>query len=123
MGEITGDKDTAAPPVEPPWSSFSAAVDSMDGSAVVVVRGELDMDTAPELGRVLEPLITHGPKEIVLDFSEVSFLDSSGIATLIANQNRLREQGRSLSIHDPLPQVLRVLTVTALTEFLGVDVS
>jgi anti-sigma B factor antagonist len=100
---------------------FSVAVESMNGNAVVVLAGELDMDTAPQLIRILEPLVEKGPTEIVLDFSGVTFVDSSGIAVLVGSQNQLSEQGRRIRVRAPRPQALRVFEVTGLTGFMGSD--
>lgn len=106
------------------WSStpFSAALQSLDGSAVIVLIGELDMDTVPELAGVLDPLVENGPSEVVLDFSGLSFIDSSGIAILVGAQNRLRDQGRRLVVRSPRSQAVRVLEITGLSGFVGVEV-
>jgi anti-sigma B factor antagonist len=100
---------------------FSAALQSLDGNAVVVLAGELDMDTAPQLVRVLDPLLEAGPAEIVLDFSGVTFIDSSGIAALVGAQNKLQGQQRYLRVQAPRPQALRVFEVTGLSGFVHSD--
>jgi anti-anti-sigma factor len=100
---------------------FSAALQSLDGNAVVVLVGELDMDTAPQLVRVLDPLLEAGPAEIVLDFSGVTFIDSSGIAVLVGAQNHLDAQERHLRVQAPRPQALRVFEITGLSGFMHSD--
>ena len=102
-------------------NSFSANVVSNNGSSAVVLLGELDMDTTPILANVLEPFINEGPEEISLDLSGLSFIDSSGIATLISVQKQLVERGRRLSLHSPRPLVVKVLEVTDLIDFLNVE--
>ena len=60
--------------------------------------GELDMDAAPKLRVALDPLIAGGPEEIILNLSALTFIDSSGIAALVAAQNDLvARDGGSLS--------------------------
>jgi anti-anti-sigma factor len=100
---------------------FSAALQSLDGKAVMVLIGELDMDTVPELTRALDPLVENGPSEIVLDFSALSFIDSSGIAALVGFQRRLDEQSRHLVVRSPQTQALRVFEITGLLGFTDVD--
>jgi anti-sigma B factor antagonist len=108
--------------MEPPTDSFSATVSDFGGEAVVVVVGELDMATAPELARVLEPLLADGPTEIIVDFSGVSFMDSSGLAAMVRFQERLRERSRYLTVRSARPQALRVFQVIGLMEFLRVNI-
>jgi anti-sigma B factor antagonist len=111
---------------EPPDMSssaeiFSAAVGAGDDS-VVALAGELDMATAPELAGVLDAMVEEGPLEVVLDFSGLSFIDSSGIAVLVAIQHRLNELGRTLSIRAARPAAVRVFEIAGLVDFLHVHV-
>jgi anti-sigma B factor antagonist len=103
------------------WGAFSATVVELEGDALVVVAGELDMATAPELGRTLDPLLAGSSSGLVLDFSRLTFLDSSGIAVLIDAQQRLAPGGRQLSIRSAPASAMRVFEITGLVEFLQVD--
>jgi anti-anti-sigma factor len=101
---------------------FSAKVVGLDDDAVVVLTGELDMASAPELTKVLGQVITDGPQEIVLDFSGLSFIDSSGIAALVDAQHRLGDQKRRLSIHGARRGAVRVFEIAGLVDFLHVQI-
>lgn len=61
--------------------AFECRVLHSDGTGAAVVRGELDMQTAPELQRVLEDLVRTGHGDISVDCSGLTFIDSSGLAT------------------------------------------
>jgi anti-anti-sigma factor len=100
---------------------FSAKVLGLDDDTVVFVTGELDMATAPELTGVLGKIIEHGPQEVVLDFSGLSFIDSSGMAALVDSQQRLSEQKRRLSIHGAQRGTVRVFEIAGLVDFLHVQ--
>jgi anti-sigma B factor antagonist len=100
---------------------FSAKVVGLDDDAAVFLSGELDMATAPDLTAALDPVIAHGPREVVLDLSELSFVDSSGIAALVEAQHRLGEQERRLSIHGAQRGAVRVFEIAGLTDFLHVQ--
>jgi anti-sigma B factor antagonist len=119
---LAGDRREPGLIDDSPSIPFSAALQSLDGSAVFVVVGELDMDTVPELIRVIDPLVEDGPSEVVLDFSGLSFIDSSGIAALVRAQNRLHEQSRRLVVRSPQSQAVRVLEVVGLSGFIGIEV-
>jgi anti-sigma B factor antagonist len=103
-----------------PSNSFSANLVLLETGFVVVLVGELDLDTAPRLSRVLDPLVKEGPTEIVIDLSELAFIDSSGIAALVAAQQNLAEHGRRLSLVSPKPFTRKLLEIVGLVEFLGV---
>jgi anti-sigma B factor antagonist len=101
---------------------FSASLVHLDGNALIALVGELDMATVPDLSSALKALVEDGPPELVLDLSGLSFIDSSGLAVLMKTQQRLREQGRTLSITSPRPNALRVFEISGLMEVLNVAV-
>jgi anti-sigma B factor antagonist len=109
--------------MNPPIPSFSATVAAVDGNVIVELLGEVDMDSAPDLASALEELTEGGPPEIILDFSNLDFLDSSGIAVLVAAQQRLILRGRHLSVRYPNAVVTKVFEVTDLLEYLHVGTS
>jgi anti-anti-sigma factor len=74
--------------------------------------GELDMATADDLSQVLRDASTnHGGDPIVLDFSGVSFMDSSGLRALLEAAGLLNGNG-SMVILNPPAQVRRVLDIS-----------
>lgn len=83
--------------------------------ATVLVRGEIDVATAPQLRELLHDLVQGGAKEIVLDCQELGFLDSSGIGLLVATRKRLGDDGQ-LVIDSPPSHVRKVLELTGVTE-------
>ncbi|WP_329399854.1 STAS domain-containing protein [Streptomyces melanogenes] len=60
------------------------------GWAVVCVRGELDLVTAPQVRRVVHEAVAAGRHDLVLDLSGVVFCDSSGVGVLIATRRLIR---------------------------------
>jgi anti-anti-sigma factor len=88
---------------------FAVSVgDSGQGRRVVTVRGELDLATADRLWAELEPLL-HAQAVIVLDGSEITFLDSSGLRVLLQAGNRASSDGAAFRLVAPQPAVQRVL--------------
>jgi anti-sigma B factor antagonist len=100
--------------------TFSAKIIGLDGDSLVVLAGELDMATAPELAGVLDQIVARGPCDVALDFSGLSFIDSSGIAVLVEAQHRLVAEGRALSIRAPRRSARRVFEIAGLLDFLHV---
>jgi anti-sigma B factor antagonist len=83
--------------------------------ASVVVGGEVDMATAPQLRDALMTLVEAGVSRIVLDCRGLDFLDSSGIGVLIAVRKRLGDDG-VLTLEAPPAHVRKVLELTGVSE-------
>ena len=69
-----------------------------DKHLTVALRGEIDHHSAKDIMRVLGNKIDlYLPRVCVLDFREVTFMDSSGIAIVISCVRRMRQLARSFS--------------------------
>ena len=86
-----------------------------DDGASVIVRGEVDMATAPQLRDTLLALVDGGASRVTLDCRGLDFLDSSGIGVLIAVRKRLGDDG-SLTLEAPPAHVRKVLELTGVSE-------
>jgi len=101
--------------------NFSTEVNATDEATVIQVRGEIDLATVGRLRDVIEPHM--GPKQtIILDLSEVEFMDSSCLNVLVQARGRLTENGGSLILRNPSRAAHRVLTVAGATDLLETDV-
>lgn len=81
---------------------------------IMSIDGEIDLLTAPTLrDRLMKP-IDEGVTQLVVDMSNVSFLDSSGLGVLVAAHKRLRERDGRLVIVATARPVLSVLNLTGL---------
>ncbi len=88
-------------------------------TAAVMIRGEVDMATAPQLRELLDHLVDVGSRRIVLDCRGLDFLDSAGIGVLVATRNRLGDEGE-LVLDSPGPHVRKVLEITGVVSRLSV---
>ena len=89
-----------------------------DGDTVIV-RGEIDMATAPELRDLLNELVDGGSTRILLDCRGLDFLDSSGIGVLVAIRKRLGEDG-ALTLEAPPAHVRKVLDLTGVSAHVAI---
>ena len=69
-----------------------------DGSVVLRVAGEVDMATAPELEAHVRKALDRDEPTVLVDLTEVTFIDSSGIAALTGLHRQLEERRRRLTI-------------------------
>ena len=88
------------------------------GCTVVRVAGELDMDTRPALQEALQGLVDDGVRQVVLDVTDVSFMDSSGLGLLVDVLKLLRDRGGRLCLASIQGPVRNVLTLSALDQVL-----
>ena len=72
-----------------------------DGRHVVEPRGDIDLATARELGTVLREEVQECPEELVVDLSETTHLDSTGVAVLLNAQRRLTRAGSRFAVVAP----------------------
>jgi len=95
----------------------SYRVEREQSCAVVVATGEIDLHTAPGLRRALAVAVALSG-HVVVDLTEVSFMDSTGLAVV------LRARGRggqpSVSLVQPPRMLRRVLHLTGLSDVLPV---
>jgi anti-sigma B factor antagonist len=93
------------------------STERQDDVAVVAVSGEIDLGTAGQLRDYLaECLSTEGLRDIVLDLSGVTFMDSTGLQVLISTQRRLEAQGGRLRLVGLRSGVAKILRVTGLDQ-------
>jgi anti-sigma B factor antagonist len=90
---------------------------------VVVLRGELDFDEAPTFGRVLEELLAEGEHEVVVDLSDLTFIDSSGISVLVGAARAAAAEQGTLVVAAPRRQVQRVFDIVSLSDLVAVEPS
>jgi anti-anti-sigma factor len=88
---------------------FDVALHVREGEAVVAVRGEVDLVTAGMLQAVVEKVADAGHR-LVLDLGGVTFLDSAGLAVLIAAHQRLeRDRQPAVELRAAPTQVRQVV--------------
>ena len=86
-----------------------------DDLAVLVVGGEIDYETSPELRERIAASIDGGGRRLVLDLSAVTFVDSTGIGVLAGAATRLDEVGGgSPAVVCRHPNVLQILEITGI---------
>jgi anti-anti-sigma factor len=106
---------TTPPTVGGPPPPLQIEVHHDDATTVVLLRGELDVATAEPLrGHIYTALTEHDPHRFVVDLTDLTFTDSSGLGILIWADRLLNRRGRRLQLCNPRGQVLRVLHITGL---------
>ena len=95
---------------------FAIEIAGTPTQPIVTVMGEVDVATSPDLRARLNELIDRGATELVLDFTRVSFVDSSGLGVLVGAYKRLQESGSAgaIRIVGTQASVRKVFEITGL---------
>jgi anti-sigma B factor antagonist len=101
------------------WRGESALTEEplLPSGIVIKASGELDIATAPGLRDRLNAAIESGVTRIVVDLSEVVFVDSLSLASIVGAQTRLAERGR-LAVAANHPYVLLIFEAGGLDSVL-----
>ena len=95
--------------------SFQLSDESLDEQThLIAVRGEVHVSTAPEFSERLNAAIAEGKTALVLDFTRVEFIDSTGLSVLLNGLRRLTRRNGALSVVCTNPTVLRLFEITRL---------
>jgi anti-anti-sigma factor len=100
----------------------SVTVPETTGTAytVVVLTGEVDATNSEELYNILESVVLQRPRLLIVDLSDLSFMDSTGLRMLLRATRELDQQGGVLSLAAPQASVARVLQLTRADQLIPV---
>jgi anti-anti-sigma factor len=96
--------------IRPPPAYAIEAGSTTGGTTVLVLRGELDMAAAPTLRARLE--LPAGTSALVIDLSEVAFVDSAILKEMLRARDELAARGVGLVLAAVSPPVQRLLDLT-----------
>lgn len=105
------------PPVPNPHRGLPRSIERRN-VRVVEMRGEYDLCTVASLCEMLSAAIAVDDADLVVDASEVTFLNASTISVLIRARIFLRDHSRSLLVRSPSPCVRRIFDICDLDELL-----
>jgi anti-sigma B factor antagonist len=91
-----------------------------EGTHVVALRGEIDALTAPKLGSRLFGLAEEGARGVVIDLSDVTFMDSTGIGVLMNALRHMNLRRCAMVLVCPTERILRPFQVTGLMSYLTI---
>ena len=89
-----------------------------DAALELIVSGRLDSYWADHLAVHLRDVIQRGHHDLILNLSETAYLSSAGIRVFIKFYKQLRGINGSFVVHEPSPEVSKILEISGLTELL-----
>jgi anti-sigma B factor antagonist len=111
-----------ASPIDHPISDLVTIEVSGSGPSVrVTAAGEIDSTSAPVLRDRLDAILDGGARDVTIDLSGVTFLDSAGLCVLASVYRRAAAQERQMRVLASSRAVIRPLQITGLWELLQVE--
>lgn len=86
----------------------------LPGHTVIAIRGELDIGTTAALRDRILTVLKDTAASVIIDLSEVSFCDASGLALLVGTRRRAGLYGVTVVLAAPRPSVRKLLHITGL---------
>lgn len=91
-----------------------------DGVVVCYLSGEIDINTSPQAKKIFDKLITSRKERIVLNFRDVNYVDSSGLATLVEMLKGLKNYGGKLKLSNLSAKVKGLFEITKLEKLFDI---
>ena len=104
----------------PAWQPFSVTVSTDGDRATVALRGELDLSGVDRARQAIEEAEKSSASLLVLDLSELDFIDSTGLEVMLRAARRAHDSGRRLIVARPSRYVRRLLELTAIDQSLDI---
>src|SRR5947209_19381568 len=95
--------------------NFDIKTEQLSGDAYVIsLAGEVDLYTAPEFKQQLLEVIAQGAKQVIVDFSTTTFIDSTTLGVLVVGVKRLRANDGQLSLVCSDRNITKIFEITGL---------
>ena len=85
--------------------------------SIIDIEGEIDLYNAPEIKNTIQSLIDEQKYSVIINLEKVSYIDSSGIGSLISSLSNLKKYQGSMKIINVLASVKKVFELTKLISF------
>ncbi|MFH1593538.1 MAG: STAS domain-containing protein [Candidatus Omnitrophota bacterium] len=90
------------------------------GILVCYLNGEIDINTAPQLKKIFDRIVDAKKEKLIMNFKDVSYVDSSGLATLVEILKGLRSYGGKLKLSNLSTKVKNLFEITKLEKLFDI---
>ena len=103
---------------------MKVGIEQIDGVALIKLSGRLDTKTSPDLRKAALTLYTKGEcRNLTIDFADVSYIDTSGLATLLEILVTAKEHCAQLTLSCLSEKVRYMIDVNGLAGFFRIETS
>ena len=99
---------------------FHVEVEEIENKIVLCIDGRLDAASYPILEKKIDALINEGHYHVILDFSRIDYLSSSGLRLLLSKSKKLKIKNGNLVIHSVDDEVMQVIKLAGFDKILNI---
>lgn len=99
---------------------FSAQVRPVDGAVVIDLNGEVDAFADGGLHAAYAEAESHHPPVVVLNFCNVSYINSTGIALIVSVLSKARKANRKVVVYGLSDHYVTIFQITRLSDFMSI---
>lgn len=92
----------------------------MGKTSMVSIKGEIDIYSIENFRTSIEKEIQTQATQIILDCSELSYMDSTGMSVLIELRNKTKEMGQKIIMMNPRPNIKKLLSLTGVDKIIEI---
>lgn len=95
-------------------ANLKTSVENVSEVPVLKVAGEIDLYTSPDFKSAIISIIDSGAKDIIIDLTDVSYMDSGGFGVLLGAVRKVKPLGGSINLVGCGENIRRILSITRL---------
>jgi anti-sigma B factor antagonist len=101
--------------------SLRIEVANTTSPTIVALTGEIDILAAGRVRDTLIAVCNGGEKYVIVDMTNVTFMDSTGLSALVGGVKRFRSVGGQVVLRSPGPSVRKVMEITGLSRVFSIE--
>jgi anti-sigma B factor antagonist len=95
-------------------------VESIDDRRILRIRGKITFEHCPPLQHRLDEIVESGAREVVIDFKEVPFIDSSGVGEILRLYKLVRDRNGEVILVNPNQKLRNLFTMYRFEKFMRI---
>ncbi len=95
-------------------------IGNRNGLTICYVEGEIDINTSPDVKKPFDKLISSKTPKIIVNLSKVTYVDSSGLATLVEILKNMRSYGGKLKLSNMSSKIKSLFEITKLEKLFDI---
>ena len=100
----------------------SYEIEEKDGGLCILLHGEIDHHTAVSIRSDIDTVIYEKrPDKVVLDMTEIDFMDSSGLGLIMGRYALMQKIGGELTLRSPNERIFKILRLAGLERIIKIE--
>jgi len=98
---------------------FNSHITEIQGHRVITLTGELDLFSAPQFQQFIAGFLDGTEQNLIIDMHKVTYIDSTGISTLVSVLKRISPDGGTVNLVGCTPSINHILSVTKISNYVA----